>query len=103
MLGLKQSDIVVSIHCGSRGLGHQVGTDFLKTMVIEGYMPIPDRELACAPIRSGLGQQYLGAMRAATNCALANRQVITHLVRDAFAEVVPEATLLLLYDVSHNT
>lgn len=103
MLGFKQNDIVVSIHCGSRGLGHQVGTDFLKTMVIEGYVPIPDRELACAPIRSGLGQQYLGAMRAATNCALANRQVITHLVRGAFAEVIPEATLLLLYDVSHNT
>jgi tRNA-splicing ligase RtcB len=103
MLGLKQSDIVVSIHCGSRGLGHQVGTDFLKTMVTEGYRPIPDRELACAPIRSELGQQYLGAMRAATNCALANRQIITHLVRGAFAEVISEGSLVLLYDVSHNT
>lgn len=102
-LGLQRNDIVISIHCGSRGLGHQVGTDFLKTMVSDGYRPIPDRELACAPIRSDLGQHYLGAMRAATNCALANRQIITHLVRGAFAEVIPEGALVLLYDVSHNT
>jgi len=102
-LGLQQEDIVVSIHCGSRGLGHQVGADYLKSMVTEGYRPIPDRELACAPIRSELGQRYLGAMRAATNCALANREVITHLVRGAFAEVTPNAQLTLLYDVSHNT
>ena len=101
--GLQKDDIVVSIHCGSRGLGHQVGTDYLKTMVIDGYRPIPDRELACAPIRSELGQQYLGAMRAATNCALANRQIITHLVRNAFSEVIPNIKLTLLYDVSHNT
>lgn len=103
ILGLQQNDIVVSIHCGSRGLGHQVGTDYLKSMVTEGYRPIPDRELACAPIRSELGQQYLGAMHAATNCALANRQIITHLVRGAFAEVIPNIELALLYDVSHNT
>jgi tRNA-splicing ligase RtcB len=103
ILGLQQDDVLVSIHCGSRGLGHQVGTDYLKTMVSEGFGPIPDRELACAPIRSELGQRYLGAMRAATNCALANRQIITHLVRGAFAEVIPKARLALLYDVSHNT
>jgi tRNA-splicing ligase RtcB len=101
--GLQLNDIVLSIHCGSRGLGHQVGTDYLKLMVIDGYRPIPDRELACAPIWSELGQKYLGAMRAATNCALANRQIITHLVRAAFAEVIPQAKLTLLYDVSHNT
>jgi tRNA-splicing ligase RtcB len=101
--GLALDDIVVSIHCGSRGLGHQVGTDYLKSMVIEGYQPIPDRELACASIRSELGRHYLGAMRAATNCALANRQIITHLVRGAFARVMPGAELTILYDVSHNT
>ncbi|HXQ24974.1 MAG TPA: RtcB family protein [Candidatus Acidoferrales bacterium] len=101
--GLKQDAIVVSIHCGSRGLGHQVGTDYLKSMVVEGYRPIPDRELACAPIHSELGERYLGAMRAATNCALANRQIITHLVRGAFAQVTPHVSLTLLYDVSHNT
>jgi tRNA-splicing ligase RtcB len=101
--GLQEDDLVVSIHCGSRGLGHQVGTDYLKIMVAEGFRPIPDRELACAPIRSELGQHYLGAMRAATNCALANRQIITHLVRGAFERVLPNAKLTLLYDVSHNT
>jgi len=102
-LGLRKNDIVVSIHCGSRGLGHQVGTDYLKKMVIEGYRPIPDRELACAPVHSELGQRYLGAMRAATNCALANRQIITHLVRRVFDEAMPAARLELVYDVSHNT
>ena len=101
--GLQKNGIVVSIHCGSRGLGHQVGTDYLKKMVIEGYKPIPDRELACAPVHSELGRRYLGAMRAATNCALANRQIITHLVRRAFEEAMPKAKLELIYDVSHNT
>jgi tRNA-splicing ligase RtcB (3'-phosphate/5'-hydroxy nucleic acid ligase) len=101
--GLRKGDIVVSIHCGSRGLGHQVGTDYLKSMVIEGYRPIPDRELACALIRSDLGQDYLGAMRAATNCALANREIISHLARGAFGDIMPDVRLTLLYDVSHNT
>jgi tRNA-splicing ligase RtcB len=100
---LHENDIVVSIHCGSRGLGHQIGTDYLKSMVIQGYRPIPDRELACAPIHSSLGLHYLGAMRAATNCALANRQIITHLVRGAFDQVLPGVKLALQYDVSHNT
>jgi tRNA-splicing ligase RtcB len=104
--GLTVDDILVSIHCGSRGLGHQIGTEFLKEMAISaprlGIM-LPDRELACAPVESDIGRQYLAAMRAGINCALANRQIITHLVREAFAAVVPQATLTLLYDVSHNT
>ncbi|MBI3480425.1 MAG: RtcB family protein [Nitrosomonadales bacterium] len=104
--GVQQGDIVVSIHCGSRGLGHQIGTEFLKQMVIAapGYgIGLPDRELACAPIESKLGKEYLGAMRAAINCALANRQILTHLTREVFAQVLPQARLPLLYDVSHNT
>jgi len=104
--GLRAGDIVVSIHCGSRGLGHQIGTEYLKSMVVSAHrygITLPDRELACAPIDSDLGQTYLGAMRAAINCALANRQIITHLTRQVFAEVLPEARLGLLYDVSHNT
>ena len=104
--GLSQGDIVVSIHCGSRGLGHQIGTEFLTRMVASAAtygIELPDRELACAPIDSPLGQAYLGAMRAAVNCALANRQIITHLVRQAIREVIPQAELPLLYDVSHNT
>lgn len=104
--GLAVGDVVVSIHCGSRGLGHQIGTDFLREMVIaapQAGIVLPDRELACAPLKSALGQRYLGAMRAAINCALANRQILTHLTRAAFAEVLPGARLALLYDVSHNT
>ena len=104
--GIEPGDIVVSIHCGSRGLGHQIGTEFLRSMVeaAGAYgIELPDRELACAPIDSPVGQSYLGAMRAAINCAMANRQIITHLTRQAFAEVLPQADLTLLYDVSHNT
>jgi tRNA-splicing ligase RtcB len=104
--GLAAGDILVSIHCGSRGLGHQIGTEFLKTMVMRAQdygITLPDRELACAPIHSETGQDYLGAMRAAINCALANRQIITHLTRQVFAEVFPGTELPLLYDVSHNT
>jgi len=104
--GLAAGDLVVSIHCGSRGLGHQIGTDFLREMALEAPkygIELPDRELACAPITSPLGEKYLGAMRAAINCALANRQILTHLVRQAFAEVIPDANLRVLYDVSHNT
>jgi len=103
--GLALEDIVVSIHCGSRGLGHQIGTDFLREMVLAAKsfgLKLPDRELACAPIRSGLGQRYLGAMRAGMNCALANRQIITHLTRQVFAGLLPGARLEMLYDVSHN-
>jgi tRNA-splicing ligase RtcB len=104
--GLRVGDVVVSIHCGSRGLGHQIGTEFLKKMAVAASsygIELPDRELACAPINCPVGQTYLGAMRAAINCALANRQVITHLTRQAFAEILPRAKLPLLYDVSHNT
>ena len=104
--GLHVDDIIVSIHCGSRGLGHQIGTEFLRRMAIDAasyQIRLPDRELACAPINSSTGRDYLGAMRAAINCAMANRQIITHLVREAFARVLPTAKLTLLYDVSHNT
>ena len=104
--GLKLGDAVVSIHCGSRGLGHQIGTEYLREMAIaasEFGIALPDRELACAPIESDVGQRYLGAMRAAINCALANRQILTHLTRDVFAALFPAARLSLLFDVSHNT
>ncbi|GAB4464498.1 MAG: RtcB family protein [Burkholderiaceae bacterium] len=104
--GLAVDDVVVSIHCGSRGLGHQIGTEYLKSMAVEAKkhgIALPDRELACAPLASATGQSYLGAMRAAINCALANRQILTHLTRQVFADILPAARLPLLYDVSHNT
>jgi tRNA-splicing ligase RtcB len=103
---LRPDGVVVSVHCGSRGLGHQIGTDYLKRMVVSAAghgIQLPDRELACAPIRSDVGRAYLGAMRAATNCALANRQIITHLAREAFRSVFPGCELPLVFDVSHNT
>lgn len=106
VFGLKLGDAVVSIHCGSRGLGHQIGTEFLRDMAVAAEtfcIQLPDRELACAPINSDLGQRYLGAMRAGINCALANRQIISHLTRVIFARLFPQARLELLFDVSHNT
>jgi tRNA-splicing ligase RtcB len=104
--GLRIDDVVISIHCGSRGLGHQIGTEFLKDMAMAAAqynIVLPDRELACAPLNSPLGKKYLGAMRAAINCALANRQIITHIARQAAETVFPGIHLGLLYDVSHNT
>lgn len=104
--GLSAGDVVVMIHCGSRGLGHQIGSEFLREMAVAAPrfgITLPDRELACVPIRSELGQDYLGAMRAAINCALANRQILTALVRQVFAQVLPRAVMPVLYDVSHNT
>jgi tRNA-splicing ligase RtcB len=96
-------EIVISIHCGSRGLGHQIATDYAKKMLSSFKLPLLDRDLACAPIRSEVGQAYLAAMRAGCNCALANRQILTHLIRTAVAKLFPDALLPVLYDVSHNT
>ena len=104
--GLKQDEVVVTIHCGSRGLGHQIGTEFLREMLpaaAAAGIVLPDRELACAPIKSEIGQRYLGAMRAAVNCALANREIIGHYARGVFGHYFPNAELTLLFDVSHNT
>ncbi|WP_147652674.1 RtcB family protein [Vulcaniibacterium gelatinicum] len=104
--GIEEGQLLVSIHCGSRGLGHQIGTDYLLSLAkAAGRLGIalPDRELACAPIRSPEGGQYLGAMRAGINCALANRQILAHLTRRVFAHVFPHSRLETLFDVSHNT
>jgi len=104
--GLKPDEVVVTIHCGSRGLGHQIGTEFLREMLpaaTAAGIALPDRELACAPIKSDVGQRYLGAMRAAVNCALANREIIGHYARRVLAHFFPNNELDLLFDVSHNT
>ena len=101
--GLAVDRVVVTIHCGSRGLGHQIGSEFLKEMATDTAVAVPDRELACAQINSELGQRYLGAMRAAINCALANREILGHLTRRVFHHFFPNADLTLLFDVSHNT
>ena len=104
--GLSPDDVVVTIHCGSRGLGHQIGTEFLKEMLLAAKasgIELIDRELACAPINSEVGARYLGAMRAAINCALANREILGHYARRVFAHFFPSCDLQLLFDVSHNT
>lgn len=104
--GIEKDDIKISIHCGSRGLGHQIGTDYLKQMTIAARqhgLNLPERELACAPLSSDVGKSYLGAMRCGINCALANRQILMHLTRKALEKFDSSASVGLLYDVSHNT
>ncbi len=104
--GLEQDQVVVLIHCGSRGLGHQVCTDSLKTMgeAMRRYgIELPDRQLACVPADSPEGRDYLGAMAASANFAWANRQAITHATRGAFRRVLgDDASLRVVYDVAHN-
>jgi tRNA-splicing ligase RtcB len=102
--------ILVMLHCGSRGFGHQIGTDYLRLFdqVMAGYgITVRDRELACAPFSSPEGQAYFGAMTAAANSAFANRQLITHRVREVFARVFGRSAqalgLSVVYDVCHNT
>jgi tRNA-splicing ligase RtcB len=105
--GLREGQVVVSIHTGSRALGHQIGQDYLKEMATASRkygIPIPERELVCAPIRSTEGERYLGAVACGANCAFANRQVIAHLVRQVFAEVAglrPDE-IRTVYDIGHN-
>jgi tRNA-splicing ligase RtcB len=105
--GLHKNQITVLIHTGSRGLGHQVATDYIKTMmqVMPKYgIQLPDRELACVPFNSPEGTNYFNAMAAAANFAWCNRQMITHQVRQAWQKELGEAggNLSLLYDVAHN-
>ena len=105
--GLRQRQVVVFIHTGSRGFGHQVCTDSLHSMAaaVKRYsIDLPDRQLACAPIESDEGQTYLQAMACAANFAWANRQCITHWARQALERVfgVLGEDVRLVYDVSHN-
>jgi tRNA-splicing ligase RtcB len=106
-LGLAEQQVTVLVHCGSRGLGHQVCTDFLREMG-RAHFPyaLPDRQLACAPLESELGRRYFAAMSAAANFAWANRQVLMSLAGRAFAQVfgMPAGKLgmRLVYDICHN-
>ena len=102
--GLAEGQVCVMIHCGSRGLGHQVCTDHVQIMdtaMARYEITVPDRQLACAPVTSPEGQRYLGAMAAAANYARANRQLLA----EAASRVLSTATctpLHLVYDVAHN-
>ena len=106
----RPGQVLVMLHCGSRGFGHQVGTDYLRRFdaALPAYgITVRDRELACAPFRSADGQAYFGAMNAAANTAFANRQVITHRVREVMSRVfgrdAHDLGLSVVYDVCHNT
>jgi tRNA-splicing ligase RtcB len=103
--GLRLNQVVVLIHTGSRGLGHQVCTDYLDVMqdAMRRYsISVVDRQLACVPVRSPEGRDYLAAMAAAANFAFANRQLITHWIREAFRRVLGDVPLRVVYDVAHN-
>ncbi|MFQ5663140.1 MAG: RtcB family protein [Terriglobia bacterium] len=106
VFGLEEGQVVVHIHCGSRGLGHQVCTDYLKQMgaAMRRYrIELPDRQLACVPINSPEGRSYLGAMTAAANFAWANRQAITHFTRKSIERLFGASTQVrVVYDVAHN-
>jgi len=104
-----QDQIVIMVHCGSRGFGHQVASDYLKVFekAMRRYgITVKDQQLACAPFLSVEGQDYFAAMNCAANTAFANRQVITHQIREAFAAVFgrsgEELGMELVYDVAHN-
>jgi len=105
------NQIVIMFHCGSRGFGHQVATDylqvFLKVMESKYGIKVLDRELACAPFESPEGRDYFAAMKCGLNMAFANRQVILHRIREVFAEIFGRSAedlgMRMIYDVSHNT
>ncbi|MDL5502090.1 MAG: RtcB family protein, partial [Candidatus Methanoperedens sp.] len=107
IFGLHKGQVTVMIHCGSRGAGHQICDDYLKILdkATHKYgIQLPDRQLACAPAESQEGQDYYKAMAAGANYAWANRQVITHWVREAFTRFFrrDDLGMDLIYDVAHN-
>ncbi len=109
ILGLFEGQVVIMIHCGSRGFGHQIADDYIRRMkprMAHYGIHVPDPQLACAPIDSPEARDYLGAMKAAANFAWANRQIIAHWVRESFREVLGQSPedlgMHLVYDVAHN-
>jgi len=108
-MGLVEGNLVLQIHCGSRGFGHQICSDYVRSFqsAVQRYgIELPDRELVCAPMNSPEGRDYLAAMRCAANYAFTNRQVLAHWARQAFEEVlagkVPNFHLHQVYDLAHN-
>ncbi len=108
-MGLARGRVVVQIHSGSRGFGHQVCSDYVKRfqpLLREFAITLPDRELVCAPLSSTYGTDYLGAMKAAANYAFVNRQVLVHHIRRSFEQVlagkVDNHEIYQIYDIAHN-
>ena len=109
IMGLEKGNLALQIHCGSRGLGHQICSDYVKdfqSTVRKYNIRLPDRELVCAPIQSDEGKRYLAAMRCAANFAFCNRQILSHRTRAVFEKVFSKVTsdfhLRMVYDLAHN-
>ena len=109
VFGLKEGQITITVHCGSRGCGHQIATDYLQSMetyIKDNSVKLPDRQLACAPLDSRLGEDYFKAMSCGANFAWANRQMITHWIRESFESVMGQSAesmgMDVVYDVAHN-
>ena len=107
--GLKEGCITITVHCGSRGCGHQIATDYLQLMeryVRDNHVELPDRQLACAPLDTKLGDEYYRAMSCGANYAWTNRQMITHWIRESFEQVLGDSAenmgMDVVYDVAHN-
>ena len=107
--GLKEGTLTLTVHCGSRGCGHQIATDYLQEMeryIKRNSVSLPDRQLACAPLDSKLGDDYYKAMCCGANYAWANRQMITHWARESFEKVLGDSAesmgMKVVYDVAHN-
>jgi len=107
--GLEEGQITITVHCGSRGCGHQIATDYLMDMeqyIRDNNVSLPDRQLACAPLNSEIGERYFKAMSCGANFAWANRQMITHWIRESFESVMgcsaESMGIEVLYDVAHN-
>ena len=107
--GLKKGQITITVHCGSRGCGHQIATDYLQEMesyIKEKQVRLPDRQLACAPLDSNIGETYFKAMSCGANYAWANRQMITHWIRESFEKIMNDSAenmgIEVVYDVAHN-
>ena len=107
--GLKEGCITITVHCGSRGCGHQIATDYLQLMeryVRDNHVDLPDRQLACAPLDTKLGDEYYRAMSCGANYAWTNRQMITHWIRESFEQVLGDSAenmgMDVVYDVAHN-
>lgn len=107
--GLREGQVTITVHCGSRGCGHQIATDYLQEMeryVKKNSVGLPDRQLACAPLDTKLGMDYYQAMCCGANYAWANRQMITHWVRESFEKILGDSAesmgMEVVYDVAHN-
>ena len=103
VFGLEEGKVCVLIHCGSRGLGHQVASDYIKLMNEKyGGENLPDKQLVNAPINSDLGKKYYKAMCAAANFAFCNKQIITHFTREILKNFFPKSKTEVVYDICHN-